>query len=295
MKLTPVEIVLFFIEDKNKRLENILGASKVVNEIISPAEMFNMCVWSIRKNMPNASITLFTDDHTNIHNEMDNIKICRYSNIRHDFLMFDLENLRKNYIQDYIKKNIEINLIFTDIDVLFNKDLSHIFSMDFDVCSPATFYNLKHSSRGIPLNSLLSTINCGIFFVRTNNKALNFYNAWIELMLYLNEHDELKEYGDLFDRVKKDFLKWWGEPHSLMVMFGNQFMAGQRDYVYYKDTKFKIIEDSLYNFAPEMIKQPDGNLFLKMDEFHFDSCYLFHMRGARKVFMRQVANKMGFN
>jgi hypothetical protein len=251
-KIKPIEIILFYINDENKNIENVLGIFKAVNENISAEEMLKMCVWSIKKTMPEATITLFTDEKTNIHDPSEEISVVRFGNISHEKLMFDLQKIRKEYISDQMKKGIEKNYIMTDIDVLFNKSMAHVFNMDFDIASPATFHNVQYSPRGVPYNSLMSIINGGLWFIKPSQKVINFYDAWMLEMLNLEKTDELAEYGNLAEMVRKDFLKWWGEPHSLMVMFGKYFAAGERELVNYNGTLFRLIDENLYNYAPNV-------------------------------------------
>lgn len=287
-----IEIVLFYINDTaDKKLESILGIFKVVSQQISPKEMLEICVKSIKKNMPDASITLFTDTKTYIHDDIDDLKIQRFEDIRHDHLMFDLQRIRRDYLLHNV--NTSKSFIFTDIDVIFNKDLSSVFNFEFDIASPAKFHqNLKYSDRFVPINSLMSIINGGLWFVRPNKQTISFYNEWLDQMIYLSEYDLLDEYGPYKEMVKRDFLKWWGEPHSLMVMFGDFFKKNEKTLINYKNTKFRLIEEDIYNFAPDMVETTNQNFKLKMKESDFSEKYLFHFRGGRKIFMRQIANKL---
>ncbi|QWE27139.1 putative nucleotide-diphospho-sugar transferase [Polynucleobacter sp. AP-Ainpum-60-G11] len=290
-----LEVVLFYINDKQKKLENILRIFKVVNENVSPKEMLEMCVWSIKKVMPSAKITLFTDESTNIHDSIENISVVRFSDIQHDRLMFDLQRVRKEYIASHIASGISKNYIFTDIDVLFNKSMEHVFLQDFDIASPATFHQQRYSPRGVPYNSLMSIINGGLWFIKADQRVISFYENWLETMLDLERTDELLEYGDLAGMVKKDFLKWWGEPHSLMVMFANDFAAGERILINYKGTSFRILDEDLYNYAPDIVKTESGGEVINITDGDLATKYLFHLRGGRKLFMRSLAALLGYS
>jgi hypothetical protein len=208
--------------------------------------------------------------------------------------MFDLQRVRKEYIAGHIAKGISKNYIFTDIDVLFNKSMEHVFLQDFDIASPATFHEQRYSPRGVPYNSLMSIINGGLWFVKTNQRVVEFYENWLQTMLELERTDDLLEYGDLAVMVKRDFLKWWGEPHSLMVMFAKDFAAGERTLINYKGTAFRILDENLYNYAPDMLKAESGADIINITDGDLGSKYLFHLRGGRKLFMRSLAALLGY-
>jgi len=288
----PVEIVLFFMEDKNKTVENVLGIFKLVNEKVSPADMLRICCQSIRKNMPEASITFLTDTASTIHSEMTDINVITTDQIRHDFIMFDLMQFRRNYIKSKVDCGQKTNVIFTDIDIIFNKSISHVFEGDFDVGLPATFYNnLTYSERGVPIKSLMSIINCGMFFIRSNENSIKFYDEWLATMLDLSVNDTLEEYGDSKALVKDNFLKWWGEPHSIMVMFGPKLLRKENESFIYKGISVKIFEDADYNFAPDM-KEDNGKLTINLPNDVLENKHVFHLRGGRKLFMSQIALKL---
>ena len=287
-----VEIVLFFMEDKNKSVENVLGIFKVVNERVSPADMLRICCLSIKKNMPEASITFLTDVDSTIHQEVENINVVTTDQIRHDFIMYDLMKFRRNYIKEKVDCGQKTNVIFTDIDIIFNKSVSHVFDGNFDVGLPATFYdNLTYSQRGVPINSLMSIINCGMFFIKSNENSVRFYDEWLATMSDLSVNDALEEYGDSRPLVKQNFLKWWGEPHSIMVMFGPQLLKKENEYFSYKDIAVKIFKDSDYNFAPDM-NEVDGKLTIHLSNDFLQSKFVLHLRGGRKLFMSQIASKL---
>jgi hypothetical protein len=209
--------------------------------------------------------------------------------------MFDLQRVRKEYITSHMASGISKNYIFTDIDVLFNKSMEHVFLEDFDIASPATFHQQSYSPRGVPYNSLMSIINGGLWFVKANERVVSFYENWLQTMLELERTDELLEYGDLASMVKRDFLKWWGEPHSLMVMFAKDFAKGERSLINYKGTLFRILDEYLYNFAPDMVKTDSGAQVINITEGDLATKYLFHLRGGRKLFMKSLAALLGFS
>lgn len=294
MTAKPIEIVLFYIDDKEKKIENVLGIFKTVNKLISPNEMLKMCVWSIKNTMPSAQITLFTDENTDIHESVDDISVVRFNDIQHDRLMFDLQRIRKEYLYKNLINGVDKHYIFTDIDVLFNKSMEHVFLEDFHIASPATFHDQKYSPRGIPYESLMSIINGGLWFVKTDIKVIEFYDRWLAVMLDLAATDDLSEYGKAAPTIKRDFLKWWGEPHSLMVMFAKEFASGERNLINYHGTLFRIFEENLYNYAPDIITDSSGSKTLKLTNQDFMHKYLFHFRGGRKLFMRAFAPHIGY-
>ena len=288
----PIEIVLFFMEDKNKSVENVLGIFKLVNERVSPADMLRICCQSIRKNMPEAKITFLTDIESTIHREMDGINVITTDQIRHDFIMYDLMKFRRNYIQSKVDAGQQTNVIFTDIDIIFNKSLSHVFQNDFDVGLPATFYdNLNYSDRGVPINSLMSIINCGMFFIKSNENSVKFYDEWLASMMDLSVNDNLEEYGGSTALVKENFLKWWGEPHSIMVMLGPKLLRKENKSFLFKGIRINIFKDSDYNFAPDM-REENGNFTIHLPAEFLEEKYVFHLRGGRKLFMSQIASKL---
>ena len=283
-----IEIVLFYINDNNNVVENVLGIFKTVNEHVAPSDMLMMCAKSILKYIKNAKIILITNSTTNIHKGIEGVEVLLTEEIRHDYIMYDLLKFRRSYIEKTIENGNNTNIIFTDIDILFNKSVLEIFNDDFDICMPATFYeNINFSERGVPINSLLSTINCGIFFVKPTLESLYFYNNWCELMLQLSANDKLEEYGEFKNIVQKDFLKWWGEPHSLMVLLGGILKKHNNNFTF-KNTKIKIVQDNLYNYAP-MLSENNGKFNLDIAKESLENTYVFHMRGGRKLFMKQVA------
>jgi len=294
MTSNEIEIVLFYIDDKEKKIENILSIFQTVNKNITPNEMLKMCVWSIKNTMPFAQITLFTDENTHIHDSIEGISVVRFNDIQHDRLMFDLQRIRKEYLYQNLLNGVIKNYIFTDIDVLFNKSMEDVFLQEFHIASPATFHDQQYSPRGIPYNSLMSIINGGLWFVKTDIKVIEFYDRWLQIMLDLSNTDDLSEYGNAAPTIKRDFLKWWGEPHSLMFMFAQDFANGERNLINYHGTLFRIFDENLYNFAPDVIKNSSGSKKISITKNDLLSKYLFHFRGGRKLFMRNFAPLIGF-
>ena len=287
-----IEIVLFFMEDKNQTVENVLGIFKLVNERVSPADMLRICSLSIKKTMPDALITFLTDTDSTIHQNIEGINVIKTDKIRHEFIMFDLMKFRRDYIKEKVDSGQKVNVVFTDIDIIFNKPINHVFNNHFDVGLPATFYdNLTYSERGVPINSLMSIINCGMFFIKSNERSVQFYDHWLSTMLRLSKEDTLEEYGNSKSMVRKNFLKWWGEPHSIMVMFGPTLLRRENESFTYKGIQIRIFQDADYNFAPDM-REENGKLTILLPSDHLESKHVFHLRGGRKLFMGQVAARL---
>ncbi len=282
----PPHIVLFFTEDREKRLQAELGNPDAA---LAPSQMLVLCVESIRRVMPQCPVVLVTDETFDAPGLPDDLTLVRHADIRHGHLMYDRLRVQKQYVDALLEHGEEVDLVFMDIDILLNRALDDVFGSDFDLAFPATFYpDLKYSERGVPLNSLMSIINGGVLFARSSEATSRFFGAWMQQMEYLFQHDALEEYGALKGRVREHFMSWWGEPHTLMVMFGRAFMAGQRKHVRYQGIKVAILEDALYNYAPE-IERVGDNWQISVTDQDRRSRFVFHLRGQRKVFMVQLA------
>ena len=116
-----LEVQLFYINDKNSALEDILGSFKA-NKSVDMTSLLQCCVDSIKRSNPNVKITLVTDAATKIHKGVQGIKVIETEKISHKSLIYDLFVYRRDYIEKNIDKNL--NIVFADIDVLFNCDLS---------------------------------------------------------------------------------------------------------------------------------------------------------------------------
>lgn len=293
-KLNQVEVVLFYMDDPENKISGVLTGLKDAYSKIDPIKMLRMSVWSVSKHMPKANITLFTDFDTKVPDDIPKLKILRLDSIRHDFCDYDLYHARMNYIKEHFHSEKKTNFIFTDIDTLFAKDMALIFENDFDVAIPRTLYpDLKYSERGVPIGSLMSNINCGLFFVRTNSESIKFFDLWLKEFSYLADNDELIEYGSYKNKVKENFYKWWGGPHTLMVMFA-KYLREKKDNINFHGTKILFVDDEVYNYAPDVINE-NNQLRIKILNEQFERTFMFHFRGSRKYFMELVAKKLGYN
>lgn len=281
------EVILFYINDKENEIENILPGF-AFNRNIKPSEMLELCAKSITKSMPEAKIVLITNSHTSIHQNIENIEVINADDIGHDKLILDLHVFRRQYIQSKLGRNV--NLIFTDIDVLINKDLSVIFDQDFDLATtidPAS--NPRLNARGLPTDgSLMFNFTGGIYFVKCTQASLNFYDHFLSTWRALADSENFSSYGTRAQEVKTHFLRWWGELHTLSTIFGIDVLNGRTNRANLSGADWLFLPERKYNFAPEVTNRA-GTLSINIESVA--EVGVVHFRGIRKVFMPLVFNK----
>lgn len=284
---SSIEVILFYINDDQGQIESILPAF-VLNRNISAAEMLNLCVKSISRSMPSAKVILVTNHKTTIHVGIDNLEIIYADDISHENLIIDLHRFRRNYIKSKI--NELSNLIFTDIDVLINDNLSQVFENDFDFATtidPAS--NIHLNERGLPMNgNLMFNFTGGIYFIKCNERVLNFYDYFINQWTNFAMNEDFSNYGAKSSEVKLQFLKWWGELHTLSVIFGLEILTGAINKKTIYEANFLFLPEIKYNFAPKLTNN-NGSMRIHLPDLKNVS--MIHFRGARKVFMPLVFNK----
>lgn len=289
---TNAEMVLFFVNDKEQDLEKLLHLQQV-NQMITPAQTLQACVQSLRRHTPNARIALITDADTNIHSAEDRIEVLRDGGIAFDRLIYDRVRVYKEYLEKALEEGRTAPIFFLDTDLLINKNLLDAFALPFDVGFTATFpKNLAYSARGLVMNSNMTPVNGGVMMCRPTRAAVQFYREWLSLIETLGATDDLAEYGHAIDAVRKDFLKWWGAQHALMVMLGRQMLAGERDRIMYNDAHVRIFDGSLYNYSPPILDAPNGSKMIDISESDTVTRYVFHMKGVRKLFIPQLSARM---
>jgi len=284
---TQVEVVLFFIDDKNAEIESILPGFKF-NKNIKPSLMLDLCVKSITKNMSNAKIVLVTNSSTFIHAEIKNIEVINADQISHEKLIYDLHLFRREYIKSKIGSNT--NVIFTDIDVLVNKDLGKLFDQDFDLATTIDpNSNASLDDRGLPCDgSLMFNFTGGIYFAKCNENSLNFYDEFLKKWKYLSTSEIFNNYGVRSIEVEQHFLRWWGELHTLSLIFGLDILSAKKDHAIIDGAKWLFFPERIYNYAPEIINK-DGSLSIKVTDIN--DIGVIHFRGIRKIFMQIIFDK----
>jgi ankyrin repeat protein len=79
-----------------------------------------------------------------------------------------------------------------------------------------------------------------------------------------------------------------------MVMFAKDFAAGERSFIRYKGTGFRLLDENIYNYAPDVVKTESGAEVINITDNDLITKYLFHMRGGRKLFMKSLAGLLGY-
>ena len=277
-----IEVLLFYINDKNNSIESILPGFKL-NRAIKPEKMLSLCVQSISKSMPNAKIILITNYETNIHAGIDNLDIIKTDEISHERLIYDLSSFRRSYIKSKI--GLDTNLIFTDIDVLFNSDLTKIFEADFDLATtidPTSNQNLN--DKGLPIESFMFNVTGGIWFVKCNKNALDFFDFYLKKWFNLSQIGKFQNYGEKSKEVKKYFLKWWGELHTLSIIFGRDVLMGKKSKVTINNATILFIKEEDYNYPPSY-KIENNEMLLTTPLLFLNERSVIHCRGIRKLLM----------
>jgi len=291
MQNSQIEIVLFYIADKENAIESILSGFQM-NRQVKPEKMLDLCVQSIKKNMPHAKIVLVTDHNTYIHSGIENLEVIKTGKIQHESLIFDLTKFRRDYVASKMGE-CDTNLIFTDIDVLINKNLIDVFLDDFDFATTIEpTNNPSLNKRGLPIGGMMFNFTGGIYFVRCNQNTLNFYDHVIDLWEYFFNTESFNNYGKLSEYTKNNFLKWWGELHTLSVIFGLDVLTGKCDYLEFNKTSLRFFPEKKYNFAPDY--KIEGET-LHVSPFTLDQitvASMIHFRGVRKLFMQVVFDKI---
>lgn len=281
------EVILFYISDKEGEIENILPGF-AFNKNIKPEEMLDLCAKSIARSMPEAKIVLITNSSTSIHHGIENIEVINADEISHEKLIYDLHTFRRQYIKSKIGLNV--NLIFTDIDILINEDLGVLFDHDFDLATTIDPLSNKNLSvRGLPTDgSLMFNFTGGIYFVKCNENTLSFYDDFLRQWKSISESENFSDYGNRSSEVQKHFLRWWGELHTLSLIFGTDVLNGQVDRATLKHAKWIFFPEKRYNFAPN-ITNDSGKMSIRIEGIQHVG--VIHFRGIRKVFMPLVFNQ----
>jgi hypothetical protein len=111
--MNKIEILLFYIADKNSQIESVLSGFER-NREVAPELMLKLCVKFFAKHHPNADIYLITNNETHIHLGIPGLQVIRTDAISHEKIIFDLSVFRKAYLESKINQAVDI--IFTDID-----------------------------------------------------------------------------------------------------------------------------------------------------------------------------------
>jgi len=286
------EIVLFFVEDKAQEIKAALPFSEAVKKQITDAQMFRLCVQSIRQRMPDSRITLITDGATQIHEGCDDVTVIRDTAITMSTLITGRVRVSRDYLARCVRESDAGTVIFMDTDILVNLDLMDAFREDFDVGFTVSFDpSLAYSERGIPINSQKTPVNGGVMFARANQAALDFYTAWVENIHTQKDSDDFAEYGTYAEDVKKFYYQWWGAQHVLQLMLGRGIKAG-RTTMESAGARVRLFERDIYNFSPRYQAGKTGSLSIDITPQDFKMRYVFHMKGPRKVLMQNLAEAM---
>ena len=286
--MNKLEILLFYITDKNSQIENVLSGFKK-NREVAPELMLQLCVKFFAKHHPNADIYLITNNETNIHLGIPRLQLIRTDAISHEKILFDLTIFRKAYLESKLNKNIDI--IFTDIDVLINQNLAHVFLNTFDVATTIdTQSNPLLNHFGLPINSLMFNFTGGIYFVRSNQKALDFYDAIIDSWIWNSNNYDFLEYGKHASNVERDFYKWWGELHSVSYFLGKDVLTGKVSRKVVKNIDMLFLPEIEYNYAPNFSVENEVILLDSVETLSQKK--MIHFRGIRKAFMEKVASEL---
>ena len=293
--MTEIEVQLFYIEDENSIVEEVLPGF-VNNRAVDNRALLKTCISSIKRKNPNAEITFLTNSSTKFPHEMEEIRVIEDNNIKPSTLIYDLNVFRRNYIE--ANKSTNKRVFFTDIDVLINCNLTPLFKKDFDI-QTAIWKNCPYqmNSRGLPDNGLMFHFTGGGFFVKCNEKSLAFFDDYLALWKNIYETETFENFGSLGPEIKKNFLTWWGEIYTFCVMMGPDVLSGNKNEEVISTCKFNFLDEDVFNFAPSFET-------LVVDDLSFMNQQLIkmatdlaekkiiHFRGTRKIFMEEIFNRM---
>ena len=288
--MNPVEVQLFYIDDDQPVV--------VQNQNVDKTAMLQCCVSAIRRKNPSAEISLVTNSRTKIHLGVEGIKVIETDTINHSTLIYDLNVFRRNYISE--KKHLNKRVLFTDIDVLINCDLSLLFEGDFDIKTAIwTSCPYVMTDKGLPTTQpYMFQFTGGGFFVNCNDRSLSFFDRYLEFWEELYESDDFTSYGQYGPSIKQNFFKWWGELHTFCLMVGTEVLSGREKKKVISSCEFNFLDESDYNYAPNCDKlyQLD-DITLKGIEIrdlaaHLKYKKIIHFRGRRKEYMTAVFSQL---
>ncbi len=285
------EIVLFFVEDKAQEMAEALAFSETVNKSITPADMLRLCVASIRHHVPDAEIVLITDADSMIHASCPDVTVRRDEAITMDRLIYHRVRAYRDYLTEAVQQGREAQIVFMDIDILLNRNITDAFADTWDVAFTAGFDpNLRYSERGIPIGSQKTPVNGGVMFARTTEAALAFYTDWVAQIEQVKETDDFAEYEQFRDDVIRHYDQWWGAQHVLMLMLGKAIRDGQES-MQYGAAEVRLFGLERYNFSPAY-RAEGAQLHMDLRPEHLQEVYVFHMKGPRKMLLPKLAEIM---
>jgi len=290
--MSKLEVQLFYVDDQDHELESVVSSFKD-NRAVKKTRLIEICAESIVKKNPSACVTLVTDMKSFPNNNFENLEIVRINTIQPQSLLFDLNLYRRNYIRE--RTTQEDRIFFTDIDVLVNCDLNLLFEHDFDIqTSIDSQMQGPINKQGLPLGHMGYRFTGGGFFVKCNERSLNFFDEYLALWRLLAERSNFETMGKYSSLIKRDFLKWWGEIHTFSAMAGVDALSGLTDSKTISGCKFRFLDEVFYNYAPNNL-DPYGDDLNFLDQYErellkkfFDKKSIIHFRGNRKKYMPQI-------
>lgn len=284
-----IEVIVNYAVNANGEIEEVLPGFNAAYKQAGYLQMTELCGRSVKKSLPNSKLILFTNQKLEEncasfdHVYYDNIRLTHFE---YDQLCFRIDYLKQKIGWDGV-------LVFTDIDVLFNKNIIENIDFAEDVylgISPDNNKNLN--PEGLPDEHLMYNTTTGIYICKPTERAISFFEMIKQKIESDYSSSNYDSYKKSADRVKDDFFKWWCILHSLSLYLGKEILSGHHKNL--RTSKFNLgfIDERFFNYAPNIINAESARK-IDIKEIDYQNVKMFHFRGLRKVFMSEVAQKIG--
>lgn len=225
---------------KTKGVIYIVKGKEYVEEILTSAA-------SLKKHMPNLSITLFTD--INIESKyVDNI-------IKIDSSKYTFEDKVR-----YIGKSPYYYTLYLDSDTYVCDDFSELFDLldKFDIAAAHGYDKGSSFTKEVPKS--FASFNCGVILFKKSHKIKKLFSDWLKLYL----KDKNKRLAELYptniiDRKHRNFLKM---RKRIRDKKGTCDQISFREALYKSDVRFSILATN-YN-----LKRKEGFVNEKVKIIH---------------------------
>jgi hypothetical protein len=247
-----MHIVFFHIDGESPRARVKRVPKKLISRFLKRRrgwgdghlDMAEMMVQSARRILPESRIFQLSDIRTRRVKGVEAV-------IRGDWCtMEELKIANTGMQRQYMESEyFSENTVFVDTDILFNRDVDHVFSADFHV-------GLTWRP-GFPR----MPINYGVIFVKPSAAALVF---WRELENFIR-------------RMSPEYKRWYGGQMALATMLGYDRFKGTEPTELAFDcygAKVRLFSCKHYNFTP--VEWPT----------HVEEEYIVHFKSGMQPFMR---------
>jgi Nucleotide-diphospho-sugar transferase len=285
-----VEVVCNFAQNDQGQILEVFPGFNDAYHNTSYLDMIDICSRSVSKVIPFSRTLFFTNApkdlvRKNLCYSHINFKSIRMTHFEYDQLCFRIE-----YLKSKLASNWQGILIFTDIDVIFNKNILEDLDFDCDVYTGVDPHNNPDINlRGLPGESLMFNTTNGIFICKATHSALRFFEDIKEKIEEEHELNNFESYGGHTIKIQTDFLAWWCVIHSLSLILGQAVLLGEAKQFLSQSYKVGLLDEKIYNFCPDV--DPSTNTVYISQE-HLAKVKMFHFRGFRKTFMPGLARHL---